>query len=146
MHKNRSFKKLSWGFLFLKLLSWVLVADLGEGPVGPAPPPLTLGKKKKKEPQTEEKPAGQATKTEPFPPPPLSSRLGSATRCFARQATLFLILFETAKKKKKIRKIKKKITVCFPQLSVLSIRPLHWQRINKLQSIINYHRRDLFSF
>ena len=144
MHKNRSFKKLSWGFLFLKLLSWVLVADLGEGPVGPAPPPLTLGKKKKR--TADGRKAGRASdKNRALPPPPLSSRLGSATRCFATQATLFLILFETAKKKK-IKKIKKKITVCFPQLSVLSIRPLHWQRINKLQSIINYHRRDLFSF
>ena len=144
MHKNRSFKKLSWGFLFLKLLSWVLVADLGEGPVGPAPPPLTLGKKKKVNRRRKKSRQGKRQKPSPSPPP-LSSRLGSATRCFATQATLFLILFETAKKKK-IKKIKKKITVCFPQLSVLSIRPLHWQRINKLQSIINYHRRDLFSF
>ena len=145
MHKNRSFKKLSWGFLFLKLLSWVLVADLGEGPVGPAPPrPLLWVKKKKK--NRRRKKSRQGKRQKPSPSPPLSSRLGSATRCFATQATLFLILFETAKKKKKIKKIKKKITVCFPQLSVLSIRPLHWQRINKLQSIINYHRRDLFSF
>ena len=52
----------------MKLLSWVLVADLGEGPVGPAPPPLTLGKKRKKS-QRAKKLAGQAKKNWASPPP-----------------------------------------------------------------------------
>ena len=49
------------------------MADLGEGPGGPAPPPLFWVKKEE---MTERKMATMASKSRP---PPLSSRSGSAT-------------------------------------------------------------------
>ena len=58
-----------------KLKPLLSVADLREVPVGPAPPPLILGKKEK---MTEGKKSGSASKTTP-PPSPLSSRSGSTT-------------------------------------------------------------------
>ena len=48
------------------------MADLGEGPGGPvSPPPLSLGKKKRK--------AGRASDKKKTSPPPFSSRSGFAT-------------------------------------------------------------------
>jgi len=39
------------------------VGDLGEGPMGPVPPPLILGKTATKKEITEERKAGRASKT-----------------------------------------------------------------------------------
>ena len=65
--KRRPFNEVVFGWMNS-------VADLGEGPGGPAPPLFWI----KKEEMTQGEMADRASKSRP-PPPPLSSRSGSAT-------------------------------------------------------------------
>jgi len=59
------------------------VADLGEGPGGPGPPPPRFWVNKEE--MTEGRKAGRASKTKP---PPLSSKSGSATELLFNQFSL----------------------------------------------------------
>ena len=66
-------------FIFVHGLIKTAVADLGEGPGGPASPPLILGKKKEE--MTEGKMAYRASKSRPPPPPPLAQGLDPPLDC-----------------------------------------------------------------